>query len=260
MMGFGAHRAWRDTPLAILGSSLLFADYCAADWASPYHLNPRVTIATGVSDWPEDQRRNTSMVQATTTKQPVLAASFGTRPGITFDGSDDYVRAVLSPTIAVGSRVYVWIAAQWTASPAGNFAGGFTLARSTDGNGMNIMTNASAGAQYGFYNNSLSDGTDSFNNVVSIDTSRHAWETGALSTTTSKFRVDGTGYNGSFTGTLATAVHNWFGFGANLGTGSQNAKLRVHRVVVAHNPASITDLPTAAQIVSMRELMTASLT
>ena len=259
--GIGPIRA---TPLSILGSALLFADYWAADRNNVAAVNPRITITgAGVSDWPEEATRNVALTQGTDANRPVLSAtSFGGRPGVTLDGSNDGLFCTMSPSMAIGSRLYIWLVAHWTTTSIGkDYARSVEISRETAGvadAAVAIISATDAGNLFGGFGN-LSDGDDDAAGVAAngqaISTTRGVWEYGLLATTTGKFVQSGTATDGTFTGTLKTGTHAKLSLGCrHQTTGAEllEAPVCVHRLVIAHNPADITALPTSAQLTAMR--------
>ena len=237
-----------DVAAGILGS-LLFADYWAADRDNPAAVNPRITIVTGASNWPEEAARNAAAVQGTGSAQPALSAtSFGGKPGVSFDGSSDAMLITLSPGIADTGRVYVWLLAKWTGAPAGNYRRGYEFADAGNSNILTLSFTDTVTAQHGWV--STLDGTDDVVQPYANDTAVHLFEAGTLSTTVGKYLRDGSASNGSGTGGVDAAVTKLVLGDSAVGTAK--GPICIHRMIIAHNPSSIGDLPSAAQLAAMR--------
>lgn len=243
----------------ILGA-LTFAEYRASDRNSPASVNPRISIAAGggIDSWPEEYGRNAALTQLTaqTARQPALgAASFNSRPGVTFDGVANYLAATLSPTVATGSRLYWWITFGWHGTPA---ASDTVLELATSGNSTRVLVETGAlAAAYGPYHNLT--GTDDDNRTTyAMDTGvSHCLQGGTLTSTTNKFARDAVYINGQGTDVLtAGASTNLFlGGSAAAAPGARFAPIVVQQLVIAHNTASITSLPTAQQIADVAAIL-----
>ena len=251
--------AW--TPAVLLGSSLIFADYCAAHTSNLSAVNPYITIGTGVSSWPEEASRNGAFAQGTTTRQPALSAtSFNGWPGITADGSNDGLFAILNPTIATGSRLYMWILGKWTTTSIGkDYARILELsatAPATDSN-VSFISSTDASNKFGGFS-SLSDGTDDAagvsSNGATMTTDAQLWEYGLINSTTGKLVVNGSATDGTVSGTTVTTTFSRAAMFYRL-TDVLQAPACIHRVVIAHNTSSITALPSASQLAEMRILL-----
>ena len=228
--------------LATVMGALFFGDYWAADRDNEAAVNPRITIVTGVSNWPEEATRNAAAVQAVGTLQPVLSAtSFGGKPGVTFDGSNDALVVTLSPSIADTGRVYVWLVANWTGAPAGDFRRGYEFADVALNNILTLNFTSVATGKYGWL--SVLDGTDDVVQNLTNDTARHVFEAGTPASTSNKYLRDGSAENGSGTGGVDAAVTRLiFANSANL---TAAGPLCMHRMIIAHNPSSISAVPSA---------------
>jgi hypothetical protein len=241
-------------PYSILGP-LLFADYYAADRDDPSAVNPRITVATGVSSWPEEASRNTAVAQAVGGKQPALSAtSFNGRPGVTFDGVDDFLKCTLSPTIAAGGRAYIFAAAQILTTTGTRRH--LSLEHSTDASALLMQSTDATHLGYAWVGiNGGADGTTYAGHPATVDTTARLYEYGNRSVTADQFVKSATGYAGTLTGTLANAVSVLQLATVNPTTPLQWSNICFHRIIIAHNTSSITAEPSAAQIAAMRTLL-----
>jgi hypothetical protein len=67
-----------------------------------------VTVATGVSSWGDTTANARNAIQATGAKQPLVTAGVDSRPGILFDGSDDFLNTAGFALPAPGTTPF-WI-------------------------------------------------------------------------------------------------------------------------------------------------------
>lgn len=245
------------TPALILGP-LMFADYYAADRDNPAAVNPRITLSgSNVTSWPEEETRNAALGLGGG-NSAISATSFGGKPGVTFSGTSG-LTATLSPTIASGARIYMWVVASFTTTTLPDTYGGLVevgaFSTPTVFTGLLLIYGQKSNSTlYSAHNNA--GGNDTITGPA-LSTSRLVYETGELSTTTAQLVVGGTGYNGARTDATGAAF-NKINFGARIYTNGDDAyhgPVVIHRVVLAHNPNSITAQPSTYQIAAMRDLL-----
>lgn len=177
------HAASEAEPRAIFGTTLTFwgrADY--------------VTLSSGAVSALIDRTGQQDLAQATASKQPTPVIGGLGRPAIRGDATDDILRATLTNTIA--GRSYMWVVATARSLPAATVYGAQTwVTTSTTQHLVPIrMTTTNFTAVCG-----STDGTDIITGPAR-DTNAHLFELGFETTSTGRYVVDGTAYNGTKTG------------------------------------------------------------
>lgn len=215
--------------------------YCAEFRAG----DPAITIATGVSNWP-DYNGNGALAQATGANQPTFSAtSFNGGPGVTGDGSNDTLRATLTTAVANGARPYIMIAGSAPSGVNGTYFAGLSHAGS--GGGASFLAFGFGGGKF------TSDRKDTVSATTTsgaaTDTNRHLFECGMTASGTNELVIDGTGYNSTNGGTAADtlAVFDLFSI-----YGSFNGSFRAAVVLI------LNDAPTAQNLTDLRAAFKAS--
>lgn len=111
--------AGANTPITCLGAKL-FAWYDAQDAAS-------ITQSSGaVSQWTDKSGNGNNATQGTAGNKPSYSATGwnGTKPGITFDGTNDYLTTATTIPYNGATGVAIWVAARSTGTAARAMIGG----------------------------------------------------------------------------------------------------------------------------------------
>jgi hypothetical protein len=171
-----------------------------ANYSNEYRANdPRITIATGVSSWP-DYNNNCALTQATGSAQPTFSASsFNSGPGVTGDANDDRLIGTLTSTIASGKRPYMMIVFA-RVSGATQYVAALRDAANT-GSWIDLYYLTVWGID-----RKGSDAQEQKSTAISTDTNRHLIEIGLTASGTNAIVVDGSGTNTTKTTASGTTI------------------------------------------------------
>lgn len=229
-----------DATVATILGPLLHSNWDLAAGGSTF------TTGSGLASVSNIGTSTTPLLQATGSRQPIRT-SWGNGLWVArFDGSNDSLMAILSPSLPSGSRPYIWavLAGNVASQPINRYL--LTLQDATYANGLavlDITADRFAGSRY--------NGTsDNQNTTIPIGMTRHSVEIAEPPSALGSFVVDGAIFNGAGERVPTAAlthmvIASYFLGGSPFGF----AHVDVGQVVIASAQ------PTAAQILAMRALL-----
>lgn len=231
------------TPASILGA-LYYSDWDAAD--------PSISILTGkVASVPNRGLDGAAQAQATAGSRPAWSASsFNGGPGMTGNGSSQFLQAVFNAAIAIGKRPYMWIVGQQTVVNPG-LTSVFCALSGSGGTPYEILYGSPDGStpqKWLMHSVSQTDTSGLLATGVNGDTNRHLWEGGFIPTGVNAYLVDGAhAQTSTITSALGAAIvqATMFSFKGTSQFGSHT----IRRIIVA------SDQPSAAQVSQMRSYL-----
>lgn len=213
--------------------------------------DPRIALnVSAVSSWP-DYAGNGAAAQGTAANQPAFSAtSFNGGPGITFDGSNDYLDATLTSAVAAGARAYVLTTFARIADGAG---GENVTLQEASANNCSLHALYFAGGFVRNYRRQHDGSSDILTSNVALDTNRHCIESANAANGDPTMRIDGVNKITSTTHDyLSTHPYNHLVVGGYIAGGVPGGfgNATIAHIVVANA------MPTAQQLADIRAFVT----